>query len=131
MKRRSLKLAARTLTAICTLFYSCSEPSMIYIDIKDQAIHTCDGEGLKRITIENDSTEVTLEATESIIYFNKRNDAIITIHDHNVFDYVLKLKPNSNYTVTKDNGYDRGPIHITFKTNNAGKVITASDVNCN
>lgn len=90
-------------TIICASFCSCSGPSGIYIDITNQAIYTCDGQGLKEIRIENNSTEVKLEGTGSIMYFNKMNSVSrTTIYGDVVYNYVLKLKPNSSYVVEKN-----------------------------
>jgi outer membrane protein assembly factor BamE (lipoprotein component of BamABCDE complex) len=132
MSRRTIKSFIILVIILSTALCSCSGPSGIYIDLKNQAICTCDGKGLKEIRIENDSSKVKLEGTRSIIYFNKVNSVSrTTIYGDVVYDYVLKLKPNSNYRVKKINGYDQGPFTITFKTDGTGKVITASNINCN
>ncbi len=82
--------------------------------------------------IESDSDAVNLEGTASEIYFNKKNDVARTsIYGHVIYDYVLKLKPNCDYTVTKYNEHDRGPIVITFKTNSNSQVTNASSLDCN
>jgi hypothetical protein len=132
MRRKYQRTIIYFIILICVMLYSCSEPLGIYIDIKKQAIVSCDGEGLKEIGIESDFSGVKLEGRGSIIYFNEKNDVFRTsLYGDVVYDYVLKLRPNCSYVVTKYNGYDRGPFKITFKTDAAGKVIKASDENCN
>ncbi len=87
---------------------------------------------MKEIEIESDSVDITLKGTESIIYFNKKNTALKTsLYNRVVFDYLLKLKPNRIYRVTKYMGSDRGNLRITFKTDDSRKIISASDINCN
>ncbi len=117
---------------VCVLLNVCSEVNSIYIDINRQALVSCNKTGLKRLTIENDSTTITLEGTESIIYFNQENNiAKVTFNDKTLDDYKLTLQENSNYRVTVENGYDRGPFIATFKTNKVGKIIETSNPNCN
>jgi hypothetical protein len=113
-------------------FGSCSEVNKIYIDIQKQAIVSCSIVGLKRITITNDSSNIILEGTGSIVYFNQVNAASETsVNGKRVNDYKLRLMGNCSYTVTKDNGYDRGPIKIKFRTDSSGIVIMASKTTCN
>jgi hypothetical protein len=110
---------------------SCFKSNSIYVDIKKNAIVSCDGQGLKEIKIENESESINLEGTEPVIYFNKKNHVAKTsVYGEVVYDYVLKLKPNSNYTITKYNGYDRGPIEVTFRTDGIGRVTETSDEKC-
>jgi hypothetical protein len=117
---------------LCSFIYSCDSPTHIYIDIKKQAIVTCDGAGLKEIEIESDFDEVTLEGTDPIIYLNKKNEVSRTsIYDKTVDNFILKLRPNCTYTVTKHNGSDRGNTKLEFETDASGKIVKASDVNCN
>ena len=111
---------------------SCSNPDHIYIDIKKQAIVSCNGVGLDHIEIKSDSSNITLEGTQPIVYFNKENDVSRTsLYNEVIYNYVLKLKPNCNYQLVKYNGSDRGSFIITFKTNDSAKVTTASVLNCN
>ena len=110
---------------------ACSQPGGIYIDIKENAIISCDGIGFKEIRIENESETIMLEGTQSTIYFNKKNNVFRTsLYGDILNDYVLKLKPNSRYVVTKYNGYDRGPINVTIQTDMIGRVIKASVEKC-
>jgi hypothetical protein len=131
MPRKNLRIMLCAILSISLTSVSCSEPSGIYIDIKKGAIVSCDGIGLNRITVENDSSEVTLEGTQSIIYFNKKNSVSrTTVYGDIVDNFVLKLKPNCIYHVTKYNGFDRGNLHLTFKTDSSGMIAKASDVDC-
>lgn len=117
---------------VCILLNGCSEVNSVYIDVNKQALVSCNKTGLKRLTIENDSTTITLEGTESIIYFNQENNiAKITLNNKTVDDYKLQLQGNSNYKVIVENGYDRGPFVVTFKTNKVGKIIETSNPDCN
>jgi len=110
----------------------CSEPSGIYIDIKKQAIISCNGTGLKEIRIENDSSEITLQSTKSIVYFNKINLVSRTsIYGDDVKDFELKLKPHCSYKVMERMGFDRGNFTITFRTDSLGKIVIASDTSWN
>ena len=117
---------------ICSLIYSCSSPTNIYIDIKKQAIVTCDGTGLKEVEIESEFDDVTLEGTDAVIYLNKKSEASRTsVYNITVYDYIFKLRPNCTYTVTKRNGSDRGPTKLEFETDASGKIVKASSVDCN
>ncbi|MBS1502604.1 MAG: hypothetical protein JST32_11115 [Bacteroidetes bacterium] len=120
--------------AICIsiVITGCSEPSGIYIDIKKEAIVSCDGIGLKEVRIEDDSSRVVLEGTQPIIYFHRINPVAKTsIYGDAVYNFELKLKPHCSYKVIKPMGFDRGTITITFRTDSSGKIITASNTNCN
>jgi hypothetical protein len=108
MKRKPDKKIMLTFALITSVIMSsCSGSSGFYIDIKKEATVTCDGMGLKEIRIENDSSEVTLEGTESIIYFNKKNAVARTsIYGDVINNFELKLKPNCTYKVSKRIGFD-------------------------
>lgn len=132
IKRQNHKIILALVIWISIVTSGCSEPGGIYIDIKKEAIVSCDGTGLKEIRIENDSSEVTLQGTQSIVYFNKRNPVLrTTIYGEDVKDFELKLKPRCSYKVIERIGFDRGNFTITFRTDSLGKIITASDTNCN
>jgi hypothetical protein len=62
MNRKIVLLPIIIVIFIYALLCSCSGPSGIYIDIKNQAIYACDGKGLKEIRIENDFATVTLRS---------------------------------------------------------------------
>jgi hypothetical protein len=132
VKRQNHKIILALVIWISIVISGCSEPGGIYIDIKKEAIVSCDGTGLKEISIENDSTEVTLHGTKSIVYFNKRNSVSRTsIYGEDVKDFELKLKPHCSYKVIEHVGFDRGNVTITFRTDSLGKIITASYTDCN
>lgn len=113
---------------------ACSTSNGIYIDIKKGAIVSCDGKGLNEISIEDDSSDMTLQSPQSIIYFNKKNTGLVakTIFNRDlVNDFDLKLKQKCTYKLRKRMGYDRGNFTVTFKTDSTGSVITASNTSCN
>ena len=111
------------LMLLFTFINGCSDVNHIFVDIEQQAIISCDGTGLKRLTIENESENIILEGTESVIHFDQVNNvARTTVNGNVVHDFKLTLKKNCNYTIRKDNGYDRGPITVTFETDNLGKM---------
>lgn len=92
---------------------------------------SCDGTRLKELTIESDFDKIKFEGAAPIIYFNKKNDIIrVSRYGNIIHNYIFKLTPNCKYTITKYNGYDRGPIQVTFKTNNAGLVESTSKEHC-
>ena len=119
------------LILVCLFVSSCSKPNRIYINLKQNAIISCDGTGFKRLTIETKYENIILEGTDQIIYFNKYNRFTnVSVNGTDTSDFVLKLKPCTNYILSKDNGYDRGPMTITFLTDNSGKVTKASQSQC-
>ena len=132
IKRKNHKIFLALIIWISIVTSGCSKPGGIYIDIKKEAIISCDGTGLKELRIENESNEVTLQGTQSIVYFNKRNSVSrATIYGEDIKNFELKLKPRCSYKVIEHMGFDRGNFTITFRTDSFGKIIAASDTNCN
>jgi hypothetical protein len=104
----------------------------MYIDIKKNAIVSCTGHGFKHLEIESDSTSISLISAASIVYFNQKNTyACIRLNDSVVCNYLLKLKPNKEYIITSRVCGDQGPKKISFKTDQSGNIISASDSSCN
>ncbi len=116
---------------MCSAIFGCSTPSLIHIDIKKGAIVSCDGMPVKEMRIESDSDEVTLEGASSITYFNQKNNVSkTTIRGKVVYDYVLKLRRNCVYRITKPGEMDRGSIHVDFKTDSVGNIKESDAIDC-
>ncbi|SCW77782.1 hypothetical protein SAMN03159284_04095 [Mucilaginibacter sp. NFR10] len=112
---------------------SCAKSSGFYIDVKKDAIVSCNGESLNEMSLEDDSSSVTLRSSESVIYFNKKNLGLAAQMDFNgevINDFDLKLKPKCAYKLRKHMGYDRGAFSATFKTDSLGNIIMTSNANC-
>lgn len=112
-------------------FLSCGHDSFLYVDIQKQAIISCDGNWSHYVSIESEYDEVILEGAPPVILFNKTGDAVKMFYNGaGVDNHVLTLRPNCDYTVSKSNGFDRGPLRISFKTDSLCRIVTASDTIC-
>jgi hypothetical protein len=115
----------------CFFLNSCSTHIPFYVDINKQAIVSCDGNGMKYISIEGDSMEIIVEGTPSILYFGKEIDASkVSIFDSVVYNYKIMLRPNSKYKASTRTGYDRGPFAISFSTDRSGFICQATITAC-
>src|ERR1700722_1784338 len=97
---------------------SCTDYSVeIHIDESKKAIVSCRGNQMREVNIEGPDSDVRYEGADTI-YFNRKNKADrITVYLDENNDYILKLKPNSTYTIRSypRNG-DQGVFHLIIKT---------------
>ncbi|HEX8021164.1 MAG TPA: hypothetical protein VF500_14550 [Mucilaginibacter sp.] len=134
IKRKRYRITLSIILYLQIVLVACSTSNGIYIDIKKGAIVSRVGKGLNEISIEDDSSDVTLRSSQSIIYFNKKNTGLAaqTIFNRDlVIDFDLTLKPKCTYKLRQRMGYDRGNFAVTFKTDSTGNVIMASNTNRN
>ena len=120
----------------CTFFFP---SNTIYFDIKEQAIKSCHSNGIRYLSIESDSSEVSY----SIRWDNKEKDAPAIINLSSIDDnyYIskgymepidnkkFKLAPLSKYTIERAQG-DAGGYQITVWTDEYGKVVKADPESC-
>jgi len=111
---------------------SCTDDSVeIHIDEGKKAIVSCRGNQMREVNIEGPDGDVKYEGADTI-YFNRKNKANrITVYLDENNDYILKLKPNSTYTINSysSNG-DQGGFQLILKTDNKGDIIHDNENNC-
>lgn len=107
------------------LIFSCTDYSVeIHFDVRKKAIISCRGNRMNEVIIDGPEESITYEGAD-IIYFNKKSYADrTTVYGGQNNNYILKLKPNSTYTVSSysSNG-DQGPYRIILKTDQKANVI--------
>ena len=120
----------------CTFFFP---SNAIYFDIKEQAIKSCNSNGIRNLSIKLDSSETGY----SIKWSDKDKDAPTIINlssiDNNYYiskgyletidNKKFKLAPLSKYTIERAQG-DAGGYRIDVWTDEYGKVVKADPASC-
>jgi hypothetical protein len=110
---------------IISLSISCTDyHNQVHVDEPRNIIVPCDGGYLNNVRVKTSEFEVTYEGVDTI-FFNKASRAsIITVDGKIDSNYILKLEPNTTYTInTRSPNHDQSPWIKIIKTDNKGVII--------
>jgi hypothetical protein len=120
---------------IIFLATACTKGSDIaYIDKDKRAIVSTKGDPFKKVMVTGGGKQVTFRgmdnsANDAIIYFNRVNQGFLVSEGFGLNkDYILKLKPNSKYTVyIFADPKDETAYPIKFRTDYNNNIVLESD----
>jgi hypothetical protein len=123
--------------AISIAFSGCLS-NEIHFDMQEQAIRSCNSNGLNHLRIEKDATEegfslqwMQQERAPTVIRLSSIDPGyyISSGYAYTIDNGSFGLQPQSMYTIEKSGG-DAGAYRITVWTDQNGKVIKTDRENC-